>query len=80
MISKFAPPFWLCWTAGMIAGLDTQRFVLGVVLGAVAGVIVGLLFVAAAKRTQRRAFRVPLAGVQAAQATPAADANLPRAA
>jgi hypothetical protein len=62
MIDKIAVPFWLCLTAGMVAGVATGRAALGLMVGAAAGVLLGLLFVAAAKRRKRQVFCVPLAG------------------
>jgi hypothetical protein len=80
MIDKIAVPFWLCWTVGMLIGLETGEVGWWLLIGAVAGIVVGLMAAAMAKRSKQRAFHqggpVALEGRKTTTATGAPDLRL----
>mgnify|MGYP005810531959 CR=1 FL=1 len=77
MIDKIAVPFWLCWTAGMLIGLETGDNARWLLIGAVVGIAIGLALGTLALRRKRRAFQATgVAALQSRQA-PAAPPSEP---
>ncbi|MFB3815504.1 MAG: hypothetical protein ACE14L_15480 [Terriglobales bacterium] len=56
-MDKVAPPFWLCFTVGMLLGQATGRFAFWLTLSGVVGLALGFVLRAIVRRRRLRAFR-----------------------
>jgi hypothetical protein len=56
MLDKIAVAFWLCFTAGMLIGLDIGNMSLWLIVGAVVGIVLGSILCLTSIQRRKRVF------------------------